>query len=408
MKKNCWLIVGAMLSTGLWAQQATNPAPVTIVETPAAAPPATLAPAAAKTNAPAAKAGKKKSAGKKQSQKAPQKAPQKKAAVAKKAPAPELKTVPLVAGPATVVASNVNVRGQAKLNSEVVTRVTKGQMVTVLEEIVRSNTGPEEPSAWAKILLPPNAHCWVNSMYIDTTNKTVRPKKLNLRAGPGENYSVIGLMQKGDAIKETKTKGDWIEIEPPANAYAFVAAQYLSQEAPAVAAAPTPPAAPAAAPAPPTVTTPPAVTTPPPPAEPPPTQAAVAAAPTVAPPPTEAPATPPPTAAQPGPAPAVTTPVTTPAVAPAPDTTEPEEPPPPRIVQREGIVRGMTSIQAPSRYVLISAENRRDIDYLHTSSTNLDLSRYKGLRIIVTGEEGLDDRWGNTPVLTIQKIQVVE
>jgi hypothetical protein len=36
------------------------------------------------------------------------------------------------------------------------------------------------------------------------------------------------------------------------------------------------------------------------------------------------------------------------------------------------------------------------------------MRRYKGLRIIVTGEEGLEERWGNTPVITIQKIQVLE
>ena len=72
MKKNCWLILGAMLSTSLLAQQATNPTPSAPIETPAAAPAATLAPAAANTNAPAAKAGKKKS-GKKKSEKAPQK-----------------------------------------------------------------------------------------------------------------------------------------------------------------------------------------------------------------------------------------------------------------------------------------------------------------------------------------------
>jgi len=39
----------------------------------------------------------------------------------------------------------------------------------------------------------------------------------------------------------------------------------------------------------------------------------------------------------------------------------PEEPPPPRIVQREGIVRGLTSIQAPSRFVLISPDNRNPL-----------------------------------------------
>jgi uncharacterized protein YgiM (DUF1202 family) len=353
-----------MLSTSLLAQQATNQTPAAPIAMPAAAPAATLAPATAKTNAPAAKSGKKKAAKKKA---------EKKAATKKKAPAPELKTVPLVAGPATVVANNVNVRGQAKLKSEVVTRITKGQSVTVLEEIVRNNSGPEEPSAWAKIVLPPGAHVWINTAYIDASNQTVKAKKLNLRSGPGENYSVIGRLQSGDAVKTITTKGDWTEIEAPTSAYAFMAAQYLKQ-GPAEAPAP-PPAPPEPAPAP----------------------TIVAAVPPVAPPPTENPVVPPSTET-----PAMTNPV-----APPPEPVV-EEPPPPRIVQREGIVRGMTSIQAPSKFVLVSPENGRDIDYLYTTSKELDLRRYKGLRIIVTGEEGLDERWGNTPVITIQKIQVLE
>jgi uncharacterized protein YgiM (DUF1202 family) len=393
MKNNCWLLLGVMLSTSLLAQQATNPPSAAPIATPAAAPAATIAPATPKTNAPAVKAGKKKAAKKKA-----EKAPEKKAVAKKKAPAPELlMTVPLVAGPAVVVASNVNVRGQAKLKSEVVTRITKGQPVTVIEEIVRNNSGPDEPSAWAKIVLPPGAHVWVNTMFINATNKTVLPKKLNLRSGPGENYSVIGLLQRGDALKEVTTKGEWTEIEPPASAYAFVAAQYLKQDAsvPPVAVV-TPPA-----PAP----TPPAPTPVPP--EPAPTPTTVAVAPTVAPPPTEPPAVPPATetpAVTPTPPPVATP--TEPAVTP----TEPvvEEPLPPRIVEREGFVRGMTSIQAPSRFVLVSPENGRNIDYLYTTAKDLDLRRYKGLRIIVTGEESLDERWGNMPVITIQRIQVVE
>jgi uncharacterized protein YgiM (DUF1202 family) len=368
MKKNCWLILGMVLSISFLAQPATSQTPSAPIQTPAAATGTTLAPATTKTNPPAAKAVKKDTATKKA-----EKAPAQKAVAKKKEALPELKTVPLVPGPAVVVASNVNVRGQAKLKSEVVTQVTKGQSVTVIEEIVRNYSGPEEPSAWAKIVLPPKAHVWVHNSFINPTNQTVLPKRLNLRSGPGENYSVIGLLHRGDAVKGISTKEDWTEIEPPTNAYAFVAAQYLKQEAP------TPPAPP------------------PPPPEPAPTPATVAVAPPVAPPPAEAPTVPPP---------AVTPEMTN---APTePETPVVEEPPPPRIVQREGIVRGMTSIQAPSRFVLVSPDSGRNIDYLYTTSQQLDLRRYKGLRIIVTGEESLDERWGKTPVLTIQRIQVVE
>jgi uncharacterized protein YgiM (DUF1202 family) len=294
----------------------------------------------------------------------------------------DLRTVPLIAGPAVVIASNVNVRGQAGLKGEVIGRLTKGDSVTVLEEINLKKSGPNEPSAWAKISLPPSIHVWVNSTFLESTNNTVRSKKLNVRGGAGENYSVLGVLKRGDTVKQITTKGDWMEIEPPADAHAFIAAQYLKQEAPSVAAVPTPVtnepvAVPATVPEtapvvpPPVEPTPAAVT-------PPPTETAKAA--TNAPPPEPAPA----------PAPAV------------------EEPPPPRIVQREGLVRGTFSIQAPTPFELVSPDNGRTINYLYTTSRDLDLRRYKGLHIIVTGEEGLDERWRNTPVITIQRIQVLE
>lgn len=357
MKMNCWLVFGMMLSTSLLAQQVTNAPPAGPIENPAPA-------AATSTNAP---------------ENAPPKTPRKKPTAkkkrarqpARKTEAAQLKTVPLVAGPAVVEANHVNVRGQPRLKSEVVTRLSKGEGVTVIQEITRNNSGPDEPSAWAKIYLPTNVHVWVNTAFIDSTNKTVLPRRLNVRGGPGENYSVLGRLSRGDAVVDKGTKGDWTEIEAPTNAYAFVAAQYLKQEAPGT----------------------PAVT------EPAPATNTVAEAPTIAAAPTE----PPPV-----------TPAVTNAVAEStPDTNAPpvpavDEPPPKRIVDREGVVRGTFSVQAPTHFELVSPDNGRTIDYLYTTSPNLDLRRYKGLRIIVTGEESLEERWGNTPVITIQKIQVLE
>ena len=373
-----------MVSTGLLAQQASNSPAAGPIETPAAAPAATnpaasaaaappaLGPAApASTNAPAAKAAKKKTPKKKSAQRA----------TPRTAPTPaELKSVPLVAGPAVVVANNVNVRGQAKLHSEIVGRLTKGQPVTVLQEITLTDSAPDEPSAWARILLPPETHVWVNVKYVEPANKTVKATRLNLRSGPGENYSILGRLERGQTVTDLATKGDWMEIEPPTNAYAFVAAQFLKQEE-----LPVPTT---------TVTT----TTPTPPvAE---TPSTVVSAPPVAAPPTTETAAPPPATTE------ATAPTNVITAVPAPET-KVEEPPPPRIVLREGIVHGLTSIQAPSHFGLVSPENGRTIDYLYTTSKNLDLRRYKGLRVVVTGQEGLDDRWGNTPVLTIQKIEAL-
>jgi len=314
----------------------------------------------------------------------------KKAAV-KKAPAniPNI-SVPLKPGAATVSAKRVNVRGQATTRSEVVGHLTNGQPVTVIEEIVRNNAKEDEPSVWAKIALPEGTHLWASSQFVDATNKTVKVKKLNLRTGPGENYSVAGLLLKGDVVKDISAKDGWLEVETPANSFAYVAAAYLRQEAAggetAVAAGTVIPPSPVTpiepAPVVPTATN------------------TVADSTIVAPPPTDTPVVPVPPVTNPDVGVLKPAPVAKPVVS--------KEPPVPRIVEREGVVRRTFSIQAPSTFALVNSDTGKTVNYLYTNAKNLDLARYKGLRIIVTGEEGLDERWKNTPIITIQKIQVVE
>src|SRR6266487_5531550 len=367
MKMNCWLVPGVMLSTSLLAQPATNPPPIGLPPpgtTNVTAPPTP----SSGTSAPAAKSAKKKTATKPAKKKAPAET---KSAIAER-------PIMLSPGPATITGSNVNVRGQARLNSEIVKRLNKGDAVTVIEQISLDKPKADEPSQWAKINFPAEAHVWVHSSYIDSTNKVVLPKKLNVRTGAGENYSVVGLIERGTAVKEVSTKGDWIEIEAPAGAYAFVAAQYLKQEA--------------------TPAIPPIISFATPPTEPKPTPTTVPEAQAVAAPPTASPTTPPPTTS----APAVT-----PETAPAPPAFV-EEPPPPRVVAHEGVVKNTWSIQAPTKFALVDPDSGKTVNYLYTTSTNLDLQWWKGHRVIVTGEEGLDRRWTNTPVITIQRIQVVD
>lgn len=312
--------------------------------------------------------------------------------------AAELRSTPLRPGPATVVARNVNVRGRPGLKGEVVARVTRGDQVTVLEEVILSRSAADEPSAWAKIVLPPSARVWVHVDFINKANNTVIPRRLNLRGGPGENYSVLGLLERGDSVQPRRTEGDWMEIEHPAGAYAFVAAQYLEQAAPTTTVATT-----EIKPAEPATTVDPATTT-----EPPVTPVTVAEGPDVK--PGEA-VTPPVTSGTGTGAPVETATTSESTWSDTNEVTkaaEPETPLPPRIVKREGVVRGTISIQAPTRFELYSPESGKVINYLYATTAALDLARYKGMRIIVTGEEALDERWRNTPVITIQRIDVLE
>ena len=289
----------------------------------------------------------------------------------------------LVLGSATVRADNANLRGQAGLKGEVVGQVKKGETLTVISLINLDKPKAGEPAHWAKVALPAGLKVWVNAKFIDATNKVVYAKKLNLRAGPGENYSVLGVVEKGAEINSLSSKGDWLQIAAPTNAFAFVSASLLKQDA----AAPAPVIPPA-----------PATTSLVPDAQPivsqpaPVPPAAVPAAPSPVAPPIAAPA---PTA----PAPAVL-PNLVPEIV---DT----NPPPPRVVSHEGYVRPSVSVVAPTYYELYDPGTSVAINYLYPPTTNLNVARYNGLHIVVTGEEGLDSRWRDTPMLKIQKIYVL-
>jgi uncharacterized protein YgiM (DUF1202 family) len=294
-------------------------------------------------------------------------------------------TVTLVPGVAEVAVKNLNVRGQAGLKGEFIAHVSKGEAVTVLDQINLSKHKADEPAQWAKIALPASVKVWVRAQFIDATNKVVLPKKLNLRAGPSEDYSVLGVIERGAPVSEVITKGDWMQIDAPTNAYAFVAAMYLKQGASATFATNIPPSAeteiqPAANPAP----------------EP---------QPVVAEPTNPAPAVDT-NAAPPTPAADTNTPAATEPVPPAPIVLDTNLPP--RKVTHEGMVRHVVSPAAPTDYELYNRATGKNIDYLFTTSKTLDLSQYNGFHVVVSGTEGLDERWKDTPVITIERIQVVE
>src|SRR5271154_1759569 len=163
MKTNCWLILGLMMATSALAQDNTNALPP--IPPPAVSPTAEVAPVLAPLVEPAKTP-------------APTK-PKKIKRVALKEP-----TVALVPGAAEVAVKNLNVRGQAGLKGEVVTHLSKGDAVTVLSQINLDKHSVGEPAQWAEIALPASVKIWVHSTLIDSTIKTVLPKKLNLRAGP--------------------------------------------------------------------------------------------------------------------------------------------------------------------------------------------------------------------------------
>jgi len=234
MKKKAWLVtLVASLGAGAVLAQSTNtvapatpstPAPAPAISTPAPEAVPTVAPVAApsdataSTNAATPAKAKKKAVAKKPVAKA----------VSTGLPAAHVLLEPPV--PATVKVDSLNLRGQPSLSGEVIAKLKKGETVTILEEVTLDKVRKDEPAKWVKIQLSTNVPVWVAAHLIDPATKAVTVNKLNLRGGAGEDFNVLGTLEKGAVVKEIKTKGSWIHIETPANAGGYVSADFLDKK----------------------------------------------------------------------------------------------------------------------------------------------------------------------------------
>jgi uncharacterized protein YraI len=341
--------------------------------------------------------------------------------------------------PATINRARVNVRGGPSFASEVITQLQKGDQVTFIEEVAVEKPKPGEPSKWAAIKLPANTAVWVFTDFLN--DKTVKVPRLNLRAGPGENYSVVGRLQRGDTVKQIRVVEGWMQIETPETARAYVDASYLTRAAkPEPVKVYEPPAKTET-----TVASKPVETPKPEPAKaepvkteaPKPTPTVVKEEPPVVVTPpkeeekkpitileTPKPAEPTPAATTPtATTPAATTPTPTPTPTPVqekpPEVTRvlPQVAPPiqmrtntvtvKRVVRREGELRSTKfNIQAPTYFELVNVDSGKIINYLSGDKAGLKLKDYKGLRVIVTGEEYIEPRYPDRPLLEIETIEV--
>lgn len=298
----------------------------------------------------------------------------------------------------TVKADRVNVRGVAGMAGEVITQLSKGESVTILEPVViKADKG--DPTNWFKIALPANTPLWVSAAFVGT-NHTVSAKKLNVRGGPGENFSVVARLEKGAELKVLRHEGDWLEVQAPAGAAAYVVASFIE-----ISAKPGPAEAPTGAV--PVViseakTTPVPETKP----EPPPVVAQDKKPGTEAPKAVIAPAIP---QATPVPEPAVSNPVAVPAatvaVSSAPVTSDGVAAVA-RKVFREGIVRRDLHVNTPSYFNLEDRYSGEKIAFLVANEQKFELWRYIGSRVILSGEEFLDDRWKRTPIIKVETLDL--
>ncbi|MDR0839998.1 MAG: SH3 domain-containing protein [Christensenellaceae bacterium] len=128
--------------------------------------------------------------------------------------------------------TGVNIRSGASTKYNIVGGLNRGDSVTAV-----GTSG-----SWTKILLSNNSYGFVFTKYLQSayigggssggTNSTgsytmYATTNVNLRSGPGNDYSVIGSLTKGQAVTATGTNGNWTQIRF-GSSYAYVYTSYLS------------------------------------------------------------------------------------------------------------------------------------------------------------------------------------
>lgn len=108
-----------------------------------------------------------------------------------------------------IESDDVNVRAGSNINYESLCKLNKGDRV----EIIGESYG------WYRIILPKKAHLYIKSDYVDFSFEQkiaeVNARRVNLRAGPDTNHSILGQVSKPYKLDIMGESAGWYQIEPP-------------------------------------------------------------------------------------------------------------------------------------------------------------------------------------------------
>lgn len=142
---------------------------------------------------------------------------------------------PTVSKVGTVINANtLNVRSGASTKHQVVTKIKKGNKVTILDT----------KSGWYKIKTANNKTGWVSGNYIKITSsqsnkpsnpsvskketgKVINANTLNVRSGASTKYSIVTKIKKNDTVEILEKKSGWYKIKVSNGKTGWVSSKYI-------------------------------------------------------------------------------------------------------------------------------------------------------------------------------------
>jgi hypothetical protein len=114
-----------------------------------------------------------------------------------------------------VTGDRVNIRTRPTTDSESLEPAMRGEELVYLDAT----------NGWVAVQPPDYIDCWVAAQFIE--GGVVIPKKLNVRAGPSLNYSVVTILQQGDAVESRGEFNEWLKIAPPGGSRVWISEQFV-------------------------------------------------------------------------------------------------------------------------------------------------------------------------------------
>ena len=126
------------------------------------------------------------------------------------------------AGVVTTSSGKLNVRSRASSSASVVTTLSRGSYVTLIER----------SGSWWKVEYAKGTYGYCHSDYITPVYGVpatikIQSGSLNVRSGPGTSYSVAGSLAKGETVIAFSTVSGWSHILYHGTKTGYVSAQYL-------------------------------------------------------------------------------------------------------------------------------------------------------------------------------------
>ncbi len=126
-----------------------------------------------------------------------------------------------------ITGKNVNVRAGGSANFERIAQLQEGDKIVVVDQTY----------SWYKVKLPAGSDCYMSADYVRLLTSdigSVIGHRVNIRAGNGINYSVIGQLTKGTKVRIQAVKDGWYKIEPIEGIYGWVSTDFARFKADSV------------------------------------------------------------------------------------------------------------------------------------------------------------------------------